>query len=102
MVERLSHRKVFALGMTTPSVSFSVSKQQDRSFYDYEAIVKEWDASRTYRLGIAYMDHPTTKQKAMYGIGKLMGEVERNHTIPFPVVHDAATTYINTYLRTPA
>lgn len=94
-MERLTHKRIFALGMPTTSVTFSISKVHDISFYDYEAVVKTWNYERTYRTGIAYLEHPSAlgRQRALYGIGKLASVVEKNHAIPFPEMSRAVNEY---------
>lgn len=88
--ERLTHRKVFALGHPAPHVTFWVDAMQDRAMYGFGATVRHFDGRETVhrhlmaRLAPEWRRaHPRLeRQQLAYSLAKVGQKVSREHGIP--------------------
>ena len=102
--ERLSHRKVFALGdiplrgtyynrLAPPGVMFYVNKYPDRAIVGYGAVVRESNGRVTdYKksTGVLYSSGWSTREdmrkELAFQMMKLGQKVSKEHNIPFDTI----------------
>lgn len=86
--ERLTHRKVFALGAPVPRVTFFADKVQDRATFRWGANVTDaWGHTQEYfNTGTLVSSYgtpsPADRKQALFGLFKTGQRIEREHGIP--------------------